>query len=100
VGRPKTLVRDTDEDHKAAPVDPLCDALEATLALVENKTEPRTSLERLGQAPWFQLAAVVAGIVHPPETSERDADYGDLTRHRVARAYLATQLAAATGNEG
>jgi hypothetical protein len=97
LGWSKTHVADT--DYKTALEDPLSDALEAALALVENNGEPRTSLERFGQAPWFHLAAVVAGsagIVQPPEASTGDADSGNLTRNQVARAYLAAQPAGAT----
>ena len=101
LSRPKTLVRDT--HHEAAPEDPFSDAIEAALALVENKVEPPTSLERFGQAPWFHLAAVVAesaGIVQPPETSAADANSGDLVSGQVARAYLAAQQAGATAHQG
>ena len=101
LSRPKALVRDT--HHEAAPEDPLSDALEAALALVENRAMPPTSLERLGQAPWFHLAAVVAesaGIVQPTETSAAHGNSGNLARHQVARAYLAAQQAGATAHPG
>jgi hypothetical protein len=103
LSRPNTLVQDADEDHEAAPEDPLSDALEAALALVENKAEPPTSLERFGQASWIHLATVVAesaGIVQAPETLAVDANSGNLARHQVARAYLAAQQVGAIAHNG